>query len=96
MPCYVYLLSNPWRTVLYTGVTRDLLRRLAEHRGKVAQGFTKRYNVTDLLYFEAFDDVHAALTREKQLKAGPRAQKERLIASANPGWKDLSDELFLP
>ena len=94
MPYYVYLLANPRRTVLYTGVTRDLTRRIAEHRGKHVPGFTRRYNVTDLMYFEAHDEIHDALAREKQIKAGSRAAKEALVVAMNPTWRDLSSEGF--
>ena len=93
MPYFVYLLANPRRTVLYTGVTRDLARRIVEHREKRAGGFTARYNVTDLMYFETFDDVNLAIAREKQIKAGSRAAKNRLIDAANPDWHDLSREV---
>jgi len=93
MPYYVYLLANPRRTVLYTGVTRDLVRRIGEHRAKAVPGFTARYNVSDLLYFEEYSDVREALAREKQLKAASRARKEALIQSMNPTWRDLTGGL---
>jgi putative endonuclease len=86
---YVYILSSRYR-VLYTGVTGDLDRRVLEHRNKVRDGFTKRYNVSRLVYFESFPDVHAAIAREKQIKGWSRSKKLALIRSENPGWKDLA------
>ncbi|HEX2995577.1 MAG TPA: GIY-YIG nuclease family protein [Anaerolineales bacterium] len=89
----VYIMANAHNTVLYTGVTNDLQRRVLEHRaGK--SGFTKKYNVTKLVYFECGDDVSVAITREKQIKAGSRQKKIDLINSINPEWKDLFDEHF--
>ena len=90
---FVYLLTNSRRTVLYTGVTNDLQRRVYEHREKLADGFTRRYNVSHLVYYEAADDPAAAIAREKQIKAGSRKMKEALIAKMNPTWKDLYEEL---
>jgi putative endonuclease len=86
---YVYILSNVSKT-LYVGVTNDLIRRLAEHKAKLTDGFTRRYNVTMLVYFEETNDVSAALTREKQIKGWLRNRKIALIESMNPGWRDLS------
>ena len=91
---HVYLLTNPRRTVLYTGVTNNLRRRLEEHREGKSSAFTRRYNVTMLVYFEAYERVNDALAREKQIKAGSRQKKLDLIASLNPDWRDLSDELL--
>ena len=93
MPYYVYILSNKTGSVLYTGVTNDLYRRVAEHKAKQIAGFTKRYNVDRLVYYEDGDDVLAAIEREKQIKAGSRANKLELIRQANPQWNDLYDEL---
>ncbi len=87
---YVYILTNKSRT-LYTGVTNDLLRRVYEHKQKLVQGFTAKYNVTRLAYFEETTDVQAALAREKQIKGWLRIKKIGLIASLNPRWEDLSD-----
>ena len=94
---WVYILTNPTRT-LYIGVTSNLQRRIHEHQHKVRGGFTSRYHITQLVYFEETNDVHAALTREKQLKGWKRARKIALIEAFNPEWKDLSrDEgFFLP
>src|SRR5687767_12894541 len=79
MPYFVYILTNAVATVLYTGVTSDLKKRLYEHREKSIDGFTKNYRVSRLVYYESFDDVREAITREKQLKAGSRKQKMALV-----------------
>jgi putative endonuclease len=86
---YVYILTNARNTVLYTGVSNDLVRRVHEHKEQLAQGFTKSYNVSKLVYYEAFGDVQEAILREKQIKAGSRARKIALIEKMNPGWEDL-------
>ncbi len=86
---FVYILTNVHHTVLYTGVTSDLCRRLAQHRARLVRGFTARYNVTKLVYYEAFDDARHAIAREKQLKAGSRASKVAAIARTNPAWSEL-------
>jgi putative endonuclease len=91
---YVYVLASRTR-VLYTGVTRDLGRRYHEHRNHLVSGFTKRYNVDRLVYFEATGDVNAAIAREKQIKGLLRAKKIALIERDNPQWKDLGDSLFM-
>ena len=88
---YVYILSNRVRT-LYIGVTRDLERRLYEHKCKLVDGFTKKYNVTWLVYYESTDNPEAAIAREKELKGWRRAKKIKLIESLNPQWRDLSLE----
>ena len=90
---YVYIMTNPRNAVLYTGVTNDLARRVQEHRDKLVEGFTKRYNVTKLVYFETFDDPRSAIAREKQLKGGSRRKKLDLVEGVNPDWRDLSEEL---
>ena len=90
---YVYILTNKTNKVLYIGVTNDLIRRVYEHKGKFVEGFTKKYNVDKLVYYEACDDVEGAILREKQLKDGPRLKKIRLIESMNPGWRDLYEDL---
>lgn len=86
------MMCNRWRTVIYTGVTNDLIRRVSQHRDGTGSEFAKRYNVNRLVYYETTDDVYAAITREKQIKAGSRAKKLALIESQNPEWKDLFDE----
>ncbi len=90
---YVYIMTNPLKTVLYTGVTNNLQRRVLEHRAKMIEGFTKRYNVTWLLYYEEIPDPESAIAREKQIKSWSRAKKEELIARTNPLWVDLAASL---
>ncbi len=91
---HVYILSNKTNTVVYIGVTGDLMRRLWEHRNDVADGFTKRYHVHKLVYYESTTDAQAAIDREKQLKKWRRAKKNELIESVNPAWKDLAADWF--
>ena len=86
---YVYILSNEART-LYIGVTNHLERRLYEHQNKLINGFTKKYNLTKLVYYETTTDVRDAIVREKQLKGWLRIKKLALIEESNPGWDDLS------
>lgn len=90
---YVYILTNPTRSVLYTGVTNDLRKRVFQHREKLVPGFTSRYNLSKLVFFEATPDVTSAITREKQIKGGSRARKISLIDAMNPEWNDLYDFL---
>ncbi len=89
---YVYILTNKHNTVLYTGVTNNLARRVSEHREN-HRGFTGRYNVTKVVYYEVFEYVNVAIAREKQLKAGSRQRKMDLINSTNSEWRDLAEEL---
>lgn len=91
--CYVYITTNKNNTVLYTGVTFDLIKRTYEHKNKFVEGFTKKYNVDKLIYFEIFEDIINAVTREKQIKKWKRAWKEDLINKNNPDWKDLYNDL---
>ncbi len=86
----VYLLTNRSGT-LYTGVTNDLQRRMYEHKNKLVEGFTKRYNIAMLVYYEVTSDIGEALTREKQIKAWRRSKRIALIESVNPQWRDLSE-----
>ena len=90
---FVYILTNRPRGVLYIGVTNDLIRRVAEHRLKIAQSFTKRHDVTRLVYFECFDQIEQAIHREKRLKKWTRAWKISLIEKDNPNWNDLYPEI---
>ena len=90
---YVYIMTNKNNTVLYTGVTNHLRRRAYQHRTGQGGGFTSRYNVIKLVYYEMTADVSAAIAREKQIKAGSRQRKIDLIEAMNPGWLDLYDEL---
>lgn len=86
-------MANKWNTVLYTGVTNDLIKRVYQHKEKMVSGFTKKYNIDRLVYYELFDNVENAISREKQIKAGSRNKKNKLIVSINPEWKDLYEEL---
>ena len=88
--CYVYILANQQYTVLYTGMTNDMERRLAEHRAGLGE-FSTRYKLSQLVYCEPTPDVNAAIAREKQLKGWTRAKKVALIEAANPDWRDLAD-----
>ena len=89
---YVYMLTNKHNTVLYTGVTNNLGRRLYEHKNKVVEGFTKKYNIDKLVYFEQTNDINSAIEREKEIKGWRREKKDQLVNSMNPQWKDLSEE----
>lgn len=90
---YVYINTNQRHTVLYIGVTNNLQRRSYEHKNKLISGFTKKYNVDKLVYYEYFTDIKAAITREKQLKGWLRKRKVELIEKNNPNWEDLSKKL---
>jgi putative endonuclease len=90
---YVYIMSNKHNKVLYTGVTHDLKRRIYEHKEKLGGGFTKKYNVNKLVYYEVYEDPENAILREKQIKAGSRQKKIDLINSMNRGWLDLYDKI---
>lgn len=90
---YVYIMTNNSRT-LYTGVTDDLVRRVYEHRNKLIEGFTRKYNITRLVYYEITSDVRAAIQREKQIKGWLRKKKIALIEAANPEWKDLGERWY--
>ena len=87
---YVYILTNWNDHVMYVGVTNDLQRRLYEHKNGLADGFTKKYHVHKLVYYEYTHDVYEAITREKQLKGWIRKRKNELVAAVNPEWRDLS------
>ena len=90
---YIYIMSNKNNTVLYTGVTNDLQRRVYEHKEKLVDGFTKKYHVTKLVYYEILRDAETAIAREKQIKGGSKRKKEGLIERMNSQWKDLYEEL---
>jgi putative endonuclease len=90
---FIYILTNSVNTVLYTGVTGDLKKRIWQHKEKQADGFTRRYNVTKLVYYEVFDNVVTAIEREKQIKGGSRQKKIDLVNGLNPDWHDLYDEI---
>ncbi|OGP44641.1 MAG: excinuclease ABC subunit C [Deltaproteobacteria bacterium RIFCSPLOWO2_12_FULL_42_16] len=86
-------MTDKSNTVLYTGVTKDLKRRVFEHKEKLIDGFTKRYNIIKLVYYEIFRDIESAILREKQIKGGSRAKKITLVNSMNSAWKDLYEDL---
>jgi len=90
---YVYILTNKHNTVLYTGITNDLKRRVYEHKEKLVDGFTKKYNITKLVYYEVFEDPENAILREKQIKAGSRQKKIGLINSINREWINLYEKI---
>lgn len=90
---YVYLLTNNHNNVLYTGVTSDLIRRIYEHKNKLVKGFTQKYNVDQLVYYEVFPTIMDAIDREKQIKGWSRKKKQDLINVVNPKWDDLYQSL---
>ena len=90
---YVYIMTNKSKT-LYTGMTNDLLRRVYEHKNKLMEGFTKKYNITQLVFFEETNDVYEAIALEKKIKGWTRAKKIALIESQNPNWLDLSRDWY--
>ena len=90
---YVYILTNKTHSVLYTGVTNDLKRRVYEHKNGVLEGFTKKYNVNQLMYYEEYGDVRNAIVREKEIKNLLRRKKEELICHFNPRWEDLFEKI---
>jgi len=89
----VYILTNKNNTTLYTGVTRDLRRRIAEHKLHINKGFSYKYNTDKLVYYEVYDSLEVGIHREKQLKKWRREWKEKLINDSNPEWRDLSDDI---
>lgn len=91
---YVYILTNDLNTVLYIGVTSDLVKRIYEHKNKVVEGFTKRYNLYKLVYYEVSQSILSAIEREKQLKSKRRKYKEELINNFNPNWEDLYNKIL--
>ena len=93
MNYYVYIMTNRSKSTLYTGVTNNLPRRIYEHKNKLVPGFTNKYNINTLLYFETTTDVNSAIAREKQIKGWLREKKIKLIESINPEWQDLSEKL---
>ena len=95
MKSYIYILFNKRNGTLYTGVTSDLKKRIYEHKNKTYDGFTAKYDVHKLGYYEEYNDIKQAIEREKQIKAGSRKKKIMLIESINSEWKDLSDMLYI-
>ena len=95
MEYYVYMMTNSHKNLLYTGITNDLVRRIYEHKHHLDRGsFTDRYNIEYLVYFESTSDVTAAIEREKQIKGWNRKRKDKLIASKNPNWDDLYQQIL--
>lgn len=90
---YVYIMTNFKNTVLYTGVTNDLVRRAYEHKNKMVEGFTKKYNINKLVYYETTENIDSAILREKQIKTGSRQKKLDLINKFNSDWKDLYNQI---
>ncbi|MEA1958514.1 MAG: GIY-YIG nuclease family protein [Chloroflexota bacterium] len=90
---YIYMMTNKNNSVLYTGVTNDLKRKAYEHKQKFVEGFTKKYNVTRLVYYEICDDAESAIFKEKQIKGWPRKKKDDLVNSMNPEWRDLYEDI---
>ena len=90
---YVYLLTNWNNRVIYAGVTNDLNCRIYEHKNKLIEGFSKKYNLTKLVYFEETNDINAAIAREKEIKKWRREKKDKLVSQTNPNWQDLSEGL---
>jgi len=91
---YVYILFNQRNGTLYAGVTSDLIKRVWEHKNKIAEGFSKKYCVDKLGYYEIFEDINEAIAREKQIKAGSRKKKLALIEGINPNWNDLYETIL--
>ncbi len=91
---YVYIMFNFRNGTLYTGVTNNLIRRVGEHKSKTVEGFTKKYNIDKLDYYEIYTDITDAIYREKQIKGGSRKTKLKLIETMNPHWEDLYNELI--
>ena len=92
---YVYILASKPNGTLYIGITSDLVQRLWSHKNKIVEGFSQKYHVDKLVYYEIHEDAQSAIVREKQLKKWRRAWKRRLIEEGNPGWRDLYDDVKL-
>jgi putative endonuclease len=91
---YVYILTNQTGSVLYIGVTSDIIKRIYEHKEKLVEGFSKKYSLDKLVYYECFDDIKDAIAREKQLKGGSRKKKLDLVSSMNPKWDDMYSKIL--
>jgi len=90
---YVYFITNKTDSTIYVGVTNDLVRRIYEHKNKLLEGFSSRYNLCKLVYFEVYDSIEEAIKREKQIKAGSRQIKNELVNKSNLQWRDLYEEI---
>ncbi len=97
---YVYILANEYNTTLYIGITNNLIKRIHEHKNNLVEGFTEKYNVHRLVFYEVTDNIESAITREKRIKNWKREWKNNLIKDFNPTWKDLYNDIlpggFLP
>ena len=93
-PYCIYILTNRTNKVMYVGMTNDLQRRIREHKGRMIEGFTKKYNVDKLVYFEESSDVLSTIAREKEIKKWRREKKNQLVATINPEWKELASSLW--
>ena len=91
---FVYVLTNQTDKVMYIGVTNDLKRRLYEHKNELVDGFTKKYHIHKLVYYESYSDIKTAILREKRIKGLLRSRKNELVETINPTWIDLSNKLF--
>jgi putative endonuclease len=91
---YVYIMASEFNTVLYIGVTNNLIKRVYEHKSKLVEGFTSKYNITKLVYYEITEDIKSAIEREKKLKKWSRIRKAELVNSVNKEWRDLYNELI--
>ena len=94
MNSYIYIIANKSNSTIYIGVTSDLVKRLYEHKNKLVDGFTKKYNINKLVYYEIYDDINEAIKREKQLKSFKREWKNALIEKDNKDWVDLYDKIL--
>lgn len=91
---YIYIVANRTNSTIYIGVTRDIIKRVYQHKEKLVDGFTKKYNCNKLVYYEILEDPESAINREKQLKKWRRDKKDKLIDNLNPEWKDLYGEII--
>ncbi|MHB2154791.1 GIY-YIG nuclease family protein [Calditrichota bacterium GD2] len=89
---FVYIMTNWNNKIMYVGITNNLMRRVYEHKNKLIDGFTKKYNINKLVYYETFQDVRAAIEREKEIKKWRREKKNKLVNTKNPEWRDLSED----
>ncbi len=94
MNSYIYIMTNKSNTTIYVGVTSDLVKRVYEHKQKLLDGFTKKYNINKLVYYEVYSDISEAIKREKQLKTFKREWKNQLIDKDNKNWNDLYDDIL--
>jgi putative endonuclease len=90
---YIYMLTNKYLNVLYTGVTSNIISRVYQHKNKLVKGFTQKYNVDRLVYFEVYAEINHAIEREKKIKGWSRKKKNFLVETTNPIWKDLYEEI---